>query len=146
MPNLETIATLLTFKMYSGGRDQPVWGLLGHPSLSPPPPPTRALCSSVTARVDRVSICASTWHLACKCVPRNQGSKCAYMRKQRHICAHVNEAVVLPKDSVSLGLLCLTCANLVQETGSGRSSPMQVKTGHFGATDAHLHLSYTFPS
>ena len=73
----------------------------------------------------------------CKCVTKLW---VPVQKRWRHIDAHVTQAVVLPKDSVSLGLLCLTCAKLVQEIGAfgGLASPVQLKTGHFCATDAHL--------
>ena len=107
----------ITLTMYSpGGGDQPLRGRQWHPSLPPNPPPPVHLPQPVTAGVN-LSICASL-----SCILQTQaranaspdcGCMCACSQKRRrHIDAHVAQAVVLPKDSVSLGLLCLTCAKL----------------------------------
>jgi hypothetical protein len=126
----------------SGGRDQPLWRRQWDPSRLPPPPPTVHLPPSVTTGVN-ISLCATVCHPdagTCKCITRSR----MHMRVQAEKAAAY--WCTCHSSSFSAKGLCepwLVVPHLCKLSArdwctTGLASPVQLKTGHFGATDAHL--------
>jgi len=123
-----------------GGRDQPLRGGQWHPPF-PPSPPTAARPPPVTAGVN-VSICASLCHPdagACKCITK------LWMHMRVHTEKAAAYSCTCDSSSCSAKGLCEPwlvvphlCKLSARDGCAGLASPVQLKTGHFGATDAHL--------